>query len=264
MVATRCSRLVVAVAAMLLLTDTMVTASAQTKDVLVFAGSSLKNALDEIAAQWQRQTGKKTAIYYAASGTLIKQIEQGAPADIFISADPDWMDYGQQRNLIKGETRSNLLENPIVLIAPRDSEINLKIHPDFNLAPLLREGRLAMGNVDAVTAGEYGKFALERLGAWESVKDKVDQAEDVRDALLLVSRGKDPLGIVCQTDAVSEPSVKIVDMFPRNTHPPIIYPVALTRDSTNADAQEFLDYVRSPLASSIFERQGFTVLVGSN
>ena len=235
-------------------------AAAQSRDPLVFAAASLKNALDEIAADWHRETGKKAAISYAASNTLIKQIEAGAPADIFISADLDWMDYGEQKNLIKPETRSNLLGNRLVLIAPKDANISVSIAPGFDLAAALKGGRLAMGNVAAVPAGKYGKAALEKLGAWEGVKDKIAQAETVRAALVLVSRGEAPLGIVYQTDAASDPNVKIVGTFPENTHPPIIYPIALTRDSSNPDAAALLAYLRSAKARPAFERQGFTVL----
>jgi molybdate transport system substrate-binding protein len=236
-------------------------ACAQGRDVLVFAAASLKNALDDNAAQWQRETGKKVVTSYAASNTLIKQIEQGAPADIFISADLDWMDYGQQKNLIKPDTRVNLLGNRIVLVAPKDSTVSVNIQPGFDLAALLNGGRLAMGNVDAVPAGKYGKAALEKLGAWDGVKDKIAQAESVRAALLLVSRGEAPLGIVYQTDAASDPSVKVVGTFPESSHPPIIYPIALTKDSTNPDAKAFLNYLRSAAARPAFERQGFSVLV---
>jgi molybdate transport system substrate-binding protein len=235
-------------------------AAAQGKDVVVFAAASLKNALDEMAGQWQRETGKKVVVSYAATNTLIKQIEQGAPADIFISADLDWMDYGQQKGLIKPDTRSNLLGNRLVLIAPKDSNVAANIQPGFDLAALLKGGRLAMGNVDAVPAGKYGKAALEKLGIWDGVKDKIAQAENVRAALLCVARGEAPLGIVYQTDATSDPSVKIVGTFPENTHPPIIYPIALTKESTNPDVQAFLSYLRSPAARPAFERQGFTVL----
>jgi molybdate transport system substrate-binding protein len=235
-------------------------AAAQGKDVLVFVAASLKNALDDIAGQWQRESGKKAVISYAASNTLIKQIEQGAPADMFISADLDWMDYGQQKGLIKPDSRFNLLGNRLVLIAPKDSNVTAHIQPGFDLAALLKGGRLAMGNVDAVPAGRYGKAVLEKLGAWDGVKDKIAQAENVRAALVLVARGEAPLGIVYQTDAASDPTVKIVGTFPENTHPPIIYPIALTKESSNPDAQAFLNYLRSPAARAAFERQGFTVL----
>jgi molybdate transport system substrate-binding protein len=257
---TRRSWLALLVAAGLAWTAGAVPAVAQGKDVLVFAAASLKNGLDDIAGQWQRESGKKTVISYAASNTLIKQIEQGAPADIFISADLDWMDYGQQKGLIKPDSRFNLLGNRLVLIAPKDTNVSVNIQPGFDLAALLKGGRLAMGNVDAVPAGKYGKAALEKLGAWDGVKDKVAQAENVRAALVLVARGEAPFGIVYQTDAASDPTVKIVGTFPENTHPPIIYPIALTKESANPEAQAFLDYLRSPAARAAFERQGFTVL----
>jgi molybdate transport system substrate-binding protein len=258
--ATRRSWLVLLVAAISAWAPGGGTASAQTRDVLVFAAASLKNALDQVATQWQRETGKKVTISYAASNTLIKQIEQGAPADIFVSADLDWMDYGQQKNLIKPDSRSNLLGNRLVLIAPKDSTLNVSMQPGVDIAALLKGGRLAMGNVDAVPAGKYGKAALEKLGAWDAVKDKTAQAESVRAALVFVSRGEAPLGIVYQTDAAADPAVKIVGTFPENTHPPIVYPMALTKESTNPDAQALLTYIRSSAARAAFERQGFTVL----
>jgi molybdate transport system substrate-binding protein len=248
------------VAAALAWTVGAVPAAAQGKDVLVFAAASLKNALDDVAAQWQRESGKKVAISYAASNTLIKQIEQGAPADIFISADLDWMNYGEQKGLVKPDSRINLLGNRLVLVAPKDSAVSADIKPGFDLAALLKGGHLAMGNVDAVPAGKYGKAALEKLGAWGAVKDKIAQSESVRAALVLVSRGEAPFGVVYQTDAVADPGVKIVGTFPEDTHPPIIYPFALTKDTTNPDAQEFLNYIKSPAARPAFERQGFTIL----
>jgi molybdate transport system substrate-binding protein len=257
---TRRSWLSVLVAAGLTWTIGIVPAVAQGRDVLVFAAASLKNALDDIAGQWQRESGRKTVISYAASNTLIKQIEQGAPADIFISADLDWMNYGQQKGLLKPDSRSNLLGNRLVLIAPKDANVSVNIQPGFDLAALLKGGRLAMGNVDAVPAGRYGKAALEKLGAWDGVKDKIAQAENVRAALVLVARGEAPLGIVYQTDAASDPTVKILGTFPENTHPPIIYPIALTKESTNPDAQAFLNYLKSSAARPAFERQCFTVL----
>jgi molybdate transport system substrate-binding protein len=175
------------------------------------------------------------------------------------------MDYGQQKNLVKPETRSNLLGNRIVLIAPKDSApkdspASIRIQPGFDLAAALKGGRLSMANVDAVPAGKYGKAALENLGAWDGVKDRIAQAESVRAALLLVARGEAPLGIVYETDAASEPAVKVVGTFPEDTHPPIIYPIALTKGSTSQDAVDFITYVRSPAARPAFERQGFTVL----
>jgi molybdate transport system substrate-binding protein len=233
---------------------------AQGKDVVVLAAASLKNALDDASAAWNKQTGKTTKISYAASSALAKQVEAGIPADIFISADIPWMDYVAERKLIKASSRSNFLGNQIVLIAGKDSKIDLKIEKGFGLRAALGDGRLAMGNVDAVPAGKYGKAALEALGVWPSVADRVAQAENVRLALILVSRGEAPLGIVYRTDAASDPGVRIVGAFPDGTHPPIIYPMALLANSTNPDAQAFLDYLKSPAARPFFEKQGFTVL----
>jgi molybdate transport system substrate-binding protein len=249
-----------AVAALLGLGVSHAPAQAQGGDVVVFAAASLKNALDAINAQWQKETGKKAVISYAASSALAKQIEQDAPAQIFISADLDWMDYLAERNLIKPDSRSNLLGNRIVLVAPKDKSETVDIKPGFDLAKLLGSGRLAMANVESVPAGKYGKAALEKLGAWQGVADKIAQAENVRAALLLVSRGEAPLGIVYQTDAAADPNVKIVGAFPENTQPPIIYPVALTAKATHPDAAAFLAYIKSAKAKPLFDAQGFTVL----
>ncbi len=235
-------------------------ARAQSVGPVVFAAASLKNALDEVAATWAKEGKAAPKISYAASNTLAKQIEQGAPADLFFSADLDWMNYVATKSLIKPETRVNLLGNTIVLIGPRDSTLTLDIAKGFDLAGALGQGRLAMGNVAAVPAGKYGKAALETLGVWDSVKDKIAQAESVRAALLLVSKGEAPLGIVYATDAVADPGVKVIGTFPKGTHPPIIYPVAITKDAASPDAAAFLDYLRGPAAKSAFEKQGFTVL----
>ncbi len=248
------------VALMLAGLATSTQAPAQGGDVVVFAAASLKNALDAITAQWQTETGKKVVISYAASSALAKQIEQGAPAQMFISADLDWMDYAAQKHLIKPETRSNLLGNRIVLIAAKDKAQSVAIKPAFDLVKVLGSGRLAMANVDAVPAGKYGKAALEKLGVWSSVSDKVAQAENVRAALLLVSRGEAPAGIVYQTDAAAEPNVKIIGTFPEDTHPPIIYPIALTASAANPDAEALLAYIKSARAKPVFEAQGFSVL----
>ena len=237
---------------------------AQGGGMVVFAAASLKTALDEIAAAWAKDTGKSAPrISYAASSALARQIEQGAPADLFISADLDWMDYAAGKNLIRPDSRFNLLGNKIVLIAPRDSRTTTLALTGGDLAKALAGGKLSMGNVDAVPAGKYGKAALEKLGAWTSVKDSIAQAENVRAALVLVARGEAPLGIVYSTDAASEPNVRTVATFPEDSYPPIIYPAALTKDSTNADAKAFLDFLRSAKARAVFEKQGFTVLVKS-
>lgn len=234
-------------------------AAAQT-NVLVFAAASMKEALDGVAAQWQRETGRKAVISYAASSALARQIGQGAPAQIFISADLDWMDYVENKKLIKPATRTNLFGNRIVLIAPRSSTATIKIEPSFPLATALGSGRLALADVNAVPAGKYGKAALEKLGVWNSVQHKVAQAENVRAALLLVSRGEAPLGIVYQTDATADPGVKIVGTFPEEIHPPIVYPAALTASTSNPDAEAFLAYMNSPKARPLFAAQGFVIL----
>jgi len=236
------------------------TAAAQDQPVLVFAAASLKNALDDINAAWQRESGKRTTVSYAASSALAKQIGAAAPADLFISADLEWMDYVAQRNLLRANTRVNLLGNRIVLIAPAATTATIAIGPNMALAPLLGDGRMAMANTDAVPAGKYGKAALQALGAWDGVKDRIAQAENVRAALLLVARGEAPLGIVYSTDAAAEPRVRIIGTFPQSTHPPIVYPMAILARTRNAAVSAYADYLRGPAAKAVFERQGFAVL----
>jgi molybdate transport system substrate-binding protein len=239
---------------------TAYSSAAQAGEVVVFAAASLKNALDDIAAKWQHDTGKRTVISYGASPGLAKQIEAAAPADIFISADLAWMDYLQERKLIDPKTRVDLLGNILVLIASRDSTAQVTIAPGFPLAALLGDGRLAVCDPDSVPAGRYGKAALATLGVWSAVATRLAVADNVRAALLLVARGEAPLGIVYQTDAAVEPAVKILGTFPSDSHPPIIYPVALTAAATNPDANAFALYLSSPAARPLFEAQGFTVL----
>jgi len=235
-------------------------ASAQDAKLVVFAAASLKDALDEVNAAYRREKGQETTTSYAASPTLAKQIEAAAPADIFISADLDWMDYLAQRNLIKPETRANLLGNRLVLIAPAGNAVKVDIGPNFPLAQALGSGRLAIADPAGVPAGKYGKAALEALGVWASVADKLAPAENVRATLLLVSRGEAPLGIVYRTDAVADKGVKVLGTFPENTHPPIIYPIAAVAASTNPGDAGYIACLESPAARSIFEKQGFTVL----
>jgi molybdate transport system substrate-binding protein len=236
-------------------------AIAQDRPILVFAAASLKEALDDINAQFSQETGKSAAISYAASSTLANQIEAGAPADIFISADLDWMDYLAKRERIKVASRKTLLGNRLVLVVPKDSTAILEIKPGFPLANLLGDGKLAMADTSAVPAGKYGRAALESLGVWSSVERKIAQAENVRAALALVARGEAPYGIVYQTDAAAEPNVRIAGIFPENTHPPIVYPIALTAGSNNPDAAAFLAYLESHKARALFEKQGFTFLL---
>ena len=234
--------------------------AARADDVVVFAAASLKNALDDAAAAFQRRSGDHAKISYAASSALARQIENGAPADLFISADLDWMNYLQDRKLIRTDTRRNLVGNRLVLIAPASSPVSVEIKPGFALAPLLGQGRLAMANPDAVPAGKYGKAALQKLGAWQSVEAHIAPAEDVRAALRFVARGEAPLGIVYQTDAAAEPNVRIVGYFPADSYPPIVYPVAIIAASRNPMAPKLLAFLQSPAARPFFEKQGFTVL----
>lgn len=240
----------------------LLSASAAAQDsarVMVFAAASLTDALEEIGKAYGRERGKRVVFSFAASMTLARQIELSAGADLFISADAESMDYLEQRNRISKATRENLLANRLVLIAPADSNVNLAIAPQMKIAEALRGGRLAMANVETVPAGRYGRAALTALGVWSQVADRLAQGEDVRGALAYVARGEAPLGIVYATDARVEPRVRVVGTFPDNTHPPIVYPVALTPEAS-ADAVQFLAYLRGEQARAMFERTGFTVL----
>jgi molybdate transport system substrate-binding protein len=232
---------------------------AQFRDVLVFGAASLKNALDEANGLFLFENGSGIKVSYGASSTLAKQIENGAPADVFISADLDWMDYLAERKLIKPETRAKFLGNKLVLVTSANSNVALTIGQNFPLAQALGNGRLAMADPAAVPAGKYGKAALEKLGVWASVANKVAPAQDVRAALLLVSRGEAPLGIVYQTDAAADKNVKIVGTFPESSHPPIIYPIAILANSTNGVTPVYVQYLLSPKAEPFFEKQGFVV-----
>ena len=227
-------------------------------DVTVFAAASLKEALDQQAKQFQASTGNSVIVSYGASNALARQIESAAPADVFISADVDWMNYVGERNLLAPHTRVDLLRNALVLIAPARSTANLRIGPGFGLAAALGRERLAMANPDSVPAGKYGKAALEKLGVWASVARQVARADNVRAALALVSRGEAPFGIVYATDAQADNRVKIVDTFPADSHPPIVYPAAVLTSSKSAAAKPFLDYLRSAPAKPTWETYGFT------
>ena len=231
-------------------------ARAQSSDVLIFAAASLKNVIDDLAVPCRQATGVSYKSSYAASSTLAKQIAEGAPADIFISADLEWMDDVAKHSLIDAASRVNLLGNDLVLVAPKASTVTLKIAPDFGLVAALGNGRLAMGDPAAVPAGVYAKAALRSLGVWDSVASHLAPAENVRAALLLVSRAEAPLGIVYRTDALADPTVRIVDVFPDASHPPIIYPAALTTRASAA-ARKVFDCLRGPAARAVFEKQGF-------
>jgi molybdate transport system substrate-binding protein len=233
---------------------------APTPGPVVFAAASMKTALDAIAADFAKSTGATPKISYASSGVLAKQIEQGAPADIFISADTKWIDYLDKVKLLKPNTRRNLLGNALVLIAPADSNATLKIAPGFGLAAAMGDGKLAVCTVESCPAGIYGKEALQKLGVWTDVQPKLAQADNVRAALILVARGEAKFGIVYRSDAKAEPKVKVVDTFPESSHAPIIYPIAVIATSTNPQAAAFASFLPSQAAVKILTDQGFTVL----
>jgi molybdate transport system substrate-binding protein len=233
---------------------------AQDKAIIVFAAASMKNALDDIDAAFKKATGIEIKASLAASSALAKQIEQGAPADVFASADLDWMDYLDKKNLIRKDTRVNLLGNKLVLIAPKDSRLDhVKIEQGFDIARLAGDGRIAVADMRAVPAGKYAKAALEKVGSWAAAEKKLASAENVRAALALVGRGEAPLGIVYETDARIEKNVKIVGRFPDDSYPAITYPVALTV-AAKPEAVRYLEYLRSNTAKTIFETYGFTFL----
>jgi molybdate transport system substrate-binding protein len=240
----------------------MLTAIAHDADALtVFAAASLKEALDEQARGFERDTGERVTISYAGSNALAKQIEAGAPADVFISADVDWMDYLDKRSLLAPGSRADLLSNRLVLIEPGSSRSKLTIAPGFSLAVALGTGKLAIANPDTVPAGRYGKAALISLGVWPSVQDQLARTENVRAALMLVARGEAPFGIVYATDALVEPKVHVVDSFPPNTHAPIVYPLAVIAASpAPARSRAFVAYLASDVARATWRRHGFTVI----
>jgi len=249
------------VALAILLGSNHAPALAQEKRLTVFAAASMKNALDDISAAYTAKSGIKIVASYAASSALAKQIEQGAPADIFASADTDWMDYTIGKKTINEPSRVNLLGNSLVLIAPKDSRLDkVAIGPAFDLSKLVGDGKIATGDVKSVPAGKYAKAALEKLGAWQAAEPKFAMTENVRAALALVALGEAPLGIVYSTDAKVDPGVKIVGTFPADSHPAIIYPVAAT-GTAKPEAAGYLAFLRSSAARTIFEKYGFSFLV---
>ena len=226
----------------------------------VFAAASLKNSLDAVDAAYAKATGRQVTASYAASSTLARQIEQGAPADVFVSADSDWMDDAEKHGAIAPGTRADILSNHLALIAPANSPVALHIAPHFGLAQALGRGRLAMAGAE-VPAGRYGRQALTALGVWPQVEAKVVYGDSVRAALAFVDRGEAPLGVVYDTDAKVDPGVRIVDLFPDDTHPRIVYPAAATRSGQLKAAVDYLQFLEGPQAGAIFRRFGFTVLV---
>jgi molybdate transport system substrate-binding protein len=236
-------------------------AHSQDTTIIVFASSSMQNALDHVDHTFTTRTGIKVLASYDASSVLIKQIEGGAPADAFVSADLEWMDYGVEKKIINGSTRINLFGNVLVLIAAKDSKIDhVDIKPGFDLAKLAGDGRIATGDVTSVPVGLYAKAALEKLGVWPSIEPKMAMTVNDRAALGYVARGETPLGIVYATDAKIEPRVKVVGVFPDDSHDPIIYPVAATVNA-KPETMRYLAFLRSATAKAFFEESGFSVLV---
>jgi molybdate transport system substrate-binding protein len=225
----------------------------------VFAAASLRDVMDAQAAAFARAGGPAVRFSYAASSAIARQIENGAPADVFISADSDWMDYVAQRGLIDPGSRRDLVTNHLALIAPADSKTRLTIRKNMDLLAALKGGRLSMAGPD-VPAGRYGRAALTSLGVWRGVEDRVVQADNVRNAMVFVSRGEAPLGVVYDTDARVDPKVRIVGLFPDNSHPRIVYPGAVTKSSTNPASARLMAFLRSRTGQEIFRRYGFTPL----
>lgn len=226
--------------------------------VRLFAAASLTNAMTDIGAQWQQQGHPKPVLAFAASSTLAKQIEAGAPADVFASADEKWMDYLQQRKRIAAGTRISLLGNDLVLIVPKGARLPVRMTPAFDIAHAFT-GKLCTGEPDVVPVGIYARQSLESLGWWNALKDRIVGTDDVRTALAFVERGECPLGIVYATDAKISSKVEVLARFPESTHKPIVYPFAEVQDARPA-ALAFLAYLKTPAATEIFERYGFNRL----
>ena len=232
---------------------------ADVRPLVVFAASSLTDALQELADDYGRSSGVAVKLSFAASSALARQIENGSPADVFFSADIEWMDYLEARRLIQPESRHDVLGNTLVLVAPASSTLDLTIEPHFGLADALGKGRLATGDPDSVPVGRYARAALTSLGVWNAVGGRIVRAENVRAALAFVDRGEAPLGIVYKTDALIDKGVRIVDEFPADTHPPITYPLALTAGA-KAGATKFAEFLRTPTADAVFVKYGFIPL----
>lgn len=233
--------------------------AAEPEPVMVFAAASTTNAVTEIVDLFKRATQTPVTPSFASASALAKQIENGAPAAVFISADNKWMDYLEERKRIEPDTRFGLLGNRIVLIVPADSPLKLELQPGVDLCGALGENRLAMGDPDHVPAGAYGKQALETLGAWDAIKNRIAKTNDVRAALVLVERGEAPMGIVYATDAAISDKVRIAGIFPENTHPPIVYPIALVAGNKTAAAEAFFAFLKGPEAKAVFIKYGFSI-----
>jgi molybdate transport system substrate-binding protein len=233
---------------------------AAAEEVVVFAAASLKDALDAVAADFEAATGHSVTISYGGSNALAKQIIEGAPADIFLSAAVNWMDEVEKAGLVAEGTRRNLFGNTLVLVAHGKDAAPVEIAAGFDLAGLLGDGLLSMAMVDSVPAGQYGKSALESLGVWPTVEGKIAQSENVRAALTLVSAGETPLGIVYATDAGADDNVTVVGTFPADSHKPIVYPGALLSGAADAADRAFFEALSSDAAGATFAEKGFVVL----
>jgi molybdate transport system substrate-binding protein len=229
------------------------------RSITVFGAASLTNVLQELGDSYTKDSSVPVRFSFAASSTLARQIENGSPADIFFSADLEWMDYLQTRKLIQAASRRDIVGNQLVLIAPVDSKVTLKIQPHFALAATLGKGHLATGDPDSVPVGRYAREALTNLGVWDEVAPRLVRADSVRSALAFVDRGEAMLGIVYSTDALIDEKVRVVDIFPAGSHMPIVYPAALTT-AARADAEKFLNFIRGPAGDLAFRHYGFTAL----
>ena len=234
-----------------------ITTAAHAERVNVFAAASMKTALDRVSAAWKAKTKGEVVATYASSATLAKQIEQAAPADIFISADLAWMDELAGKNLITPDSRKNIAGNTLVLVARKGAGLDAKIE---NLVATLGSEKLALGDIKSVPAGKYAKAALDSLGLWSAVEPNVVMQENVRSALALVARGEARLGIVYGSDATAEPKVEVLGIFPETSHIPIVYPAAIIAASQNTDAKAFLEFLESKDAQLILKANGFTLL----
>ncbi len=235
-------------------------AISQENSIVVFSAGSTTNAVTDIATLFFQKKGIKAITSFASSSTLARQIEKGAPAQVYISANKKWMDFLEQKKMIASHTRFDLLSNRLVLVAPDDSPLStITIKKNFPLASLIGDGHLAMGDPDHVPSGIYGKQAMETLGVWEGIKEKVVRAKDVRAALVLVARGEVPVGQVYATDAAISDKVKIIGMFPEDTHSPIVYPAAIIAGQELPETQAFMAFLKSPDVKIIFEKYGFSV-----
>lgn len=225
----------------------------------VFAAASLKESMDQAATLYGETTGQPVRVSYAGSSALARQIEQGAPADVFVSADLDWMDALQDKGLADTATRTDLLGNTLVLVAPKGSAAAaVQLHGGIDLLPLLgNDGRIAMALTDSVPAGKYAKAALQSLGMWRALQARTAEAENVRAALLMVARTETPIGVVYGSDAKAEPRVKVLGIFPADSHPPIVYPAARLARSTHAQGADFVQWLQTPAAAKIFRAHGF-------